>query len=383
MARRGDGLYQRGKTWWLDFRHDGRRHIVRLGKGVSRTVAGEIARVKRGKILTGEAGIGGPKRKDILFDTAAEEFLKWAETNKRPKTTRSYRQCLAQLKRSFAGKRLSEITSFLVEKHRHFRVKGKEEAGTPPAPRSSGGLPRRSVAANRELATLKALFNRCREWKKFEGENPVSQVKLIKEPKGRLRYLEPEEETALLTTSAEPLRTIILVGIHAGLRIQAEALTLRKEDVDLRRRRLTVQAAYAKSGQPRTVELNSVLREALARIMERSPGPYVFAKADGTPYNSIRTAFESACERAGLTDVTPHTLRHTFASRLAMAGVHPRTIQELGGWAELEMLERYVHLSPSHKAEAVERLVVAGNFTTLFTTPETAAVARRSVSAVQ
>ena len=384
MARRGDGLYLRGKTWWLDFRHDGKRHCgIRLGKGISRTVAGEIARVKRGKILTGEAGIGGPKRKDILFDTAAEEFLKWAETNKRPKTVRSYRQCIAQLKRSFAGKRLSEITSFLVEKHRHFRVKGNEEEGKPAAPRSSAGLPRRSVAANRELATLKALFNRCREWRKFEGENPVNGVKPIKEPKGRLRYLESEEEAKLLAMSPEPLRTIILTGSNAGLRIQAEALTLRKEDVDLRRRRLTVQAAYAKSGQTRTVPLNSVLREALARIMERSPGPYVFAKADGTPYSSIRTAFESACERAGLMDVTPHTLRHTFASRLAMAGVDLRTIQELGGWAELEMLERYAHLSPSHKAEAVERLAAAGNFTTLFTTPEIAAVALRSVSAVK
>ena len=49
-------------------------------------------------------------------------------------------------------------------------------------------------------------------------------------------------------------------------------------------------------------------------------------------------------------------LRHTFASRLAMAGLDPRTIQELGGWASLEMVERYTHLSPTHKAEAVERI---------------------------
>jgi hypothetical protein len=45
MARRGDGIYQRGKTWWLDFTHEGTRHVVRIGKGISRTVAGEIARV--------------------------------------------------------------------------------------------------------------------------------------------------------------------------------------------------------------------------------------------------------------------------------------------------------------------------------------------------
>ena len=44
MARRGDGIYQRGGTWWLDFLHDGRRHYVRLGRRISRTAAGEIAR---------------------------------------------------------------------------------------------------------------------------------------------------------------------------------------------------------------------------------------------------------------------------------------------------------------------------------------------------
>jgi site-specific recombinase XerD len=68
--------------------------------------------------------------------------------------------------------------------------------------------------------------------------------------------------------------------------------------------------------------------------------------------------------------VTPHILRHTFASRLAMAGVDERTIQELGKWKELEMLQRYAHLSPNHKSEAVEK--IANHFTTLFTTPVSA-----------
>jgi hypothetical protein len=56
MARRGDGIYQRGPTWWLDFTHEGQRHIARLGKGINRIVAGELARVKRAAVLKGEAG---------------------------------------------------------------------------------------------------------------------------------------------------------------------------------------------------------------------------------------------------------------------------------------------------------------------------------------
>jgi len=116
------------------------------------------------------------------------------------------------------------------------------------------------------------------------------------------------------------------------------------------------------------------------------------------PYRSIRTAFLTAWRHAGLEGATPHVLRHTFASRLAMTGAHPRTIQELGGWSELAMVERYAHLSASHKAEAVERIATdenlgdrgpkfsatAENSPTLFTTPARARImtARNSAKSV-
>ncbi len=54
--------------------------------------------------------------------------------------------------------------------------------------------------------------------------------------------------------------------------------------------------------------------------------------------------------------VTMHTLRHSFASRLVLAGVNLRVVQELGGWQTIAMVERYSHLTPAHKAEAVEKL---------------------------
>ncbi|MBI2962729.1 MAG: site-specific integrase [Deltaproteobacteria bacterium] len=156
---------------------------------------------------------------------------------------------------------------------------------------------------------------------------------------------------------------MILSEIHAGLRIRAEALSLGWPDVDLRGRpgypngSLTMQAAYAKNGTSRTVPLTSVLREALARLKETATSDVVFVGRGGRPLRSIRNAFELAPEKAGLgKDVTPHILRHTFASRLAMAGVDLRTIQELGGWKTLALVERYSHLSPSHKAEAIERI---------------------------
>lgn len=248
MARRGDGIYLRGKTWWLDFTHDGKRYTARLGRHISRTAARELAAVKRAAILKGEAGIGR-KRKDLPFEKAVAKFVEWAGANKRPNTVRSYRQCLSQLARAFPGKSLGEIHPFALEKYKRDRL----DAGA-------------KVAVNRELTVLKALFNRCRDWQLYDGENPVRRVKPVKEPEGRLRYLEAEEEARLLAATKEPLRTIILTGLHAGLRIHAEALTLRWADVDLRRGLLTVQAAYAKSGQTRTVPLNTTLREAFGRV---------------------------------------------------------------------------------------------------------------------
>jgi integrase len=354
MARRGDGIYQRSATWWLDFTHQGTRHQARLGTRISRTVAGELARVQRAAILKGEAGIGR-KRADIGFDQAKDEFLKWADANLRPRTARTYRQCLEALAVSFAGQRLSAISAFDVERHKQARLK----AGV-------------RVMVNRERELLRALYNRCREWGKYEGDNPVVTVRGVRESEGRLRFLEPEEEAKLLAAAKAPgLRAIILAGIYAGLRIESEALTLAPADVDVRAGLLTVQSAYAKSGKTRRVPMNATLRAVLAPLKQQATGATIFTSRKGSPYRSIRTAFQTACRSAGLTDVTPHVLRHTFASRLVMAGVDLRTVQELGGWSSLELVQRYAHLSPGHKAEAVERISAAKfteNSTTGFTT---------------
>jgi len=345
--RKGDGLYLRGQTWILDCRIDGERHVVKLGKGIRRTVAAEIASVKRVAILKGENGIGKKKR-DLSFDEARKRFEAWAVASKKPGTAQAYKECLRRLSESFSGKRLSEVSPFLIEKHKQRRV----QVGA-------------RVRANRELAALKAVFNRCREWKLFEGDNPVASVKMLKEPRQRLRFLEREEEARLLAECAEPLRTLVLIGTNCGLRLKSEALTLRWADVDVGRRMLTVAAAYAKSGTSRTVTLNSLMLAALTRLPKTSE--FVFAKGTGKPYHAIR-GFREACQRAGLTGVTPHSTRHTFATRLVENGVDLRTVQELGGWATLSLVQRYAHVSPSRKADAVEGLV--RNFTTSFTTPE-------------
>lgn len=351
MARKGDGIFKRGNTWRLDCFINGMRHQVSLGKGINRSVALELAGIARAKILRGEAGIGGKKRRDILFDRAVEDFQTWADANKRSKTAKCYASCMRHLKAFFGGKRLGEISPFLVEKYKQKRL-------------GEGAI----VSVNRELSRLRTLFNLCIAWKKFEGDNPARRFKAAPESRGRVRYLTEQEETALLGAAGEPLQAVIQVGIHAGLRVQSEALSLTWENVDLKRRTLTVEDRFSKTGETRTVPLNSVLVEALGRLAESKNGAaHVFLTHKGEPLKSIRTAFETACRHVKLTDVTPHVLRHTFASRLVMAGVDLRTVMELGGWKNLSMVQRYSHLSQAHKLEAVELL--AKNSPSIFTTP--------------
>jgi integrase len=119
---------------------------------------------------------------------------------------------------------------------------------------------------------------------------------------------------------------------------------------------LTVQAAYAKSGESRIVPLNSVLRDALKHLQLTSRGDFVFQSVPGRSYTSINKAFRQACQVARLSNVSLHTLRHTFASRLVMASVDLRTVQDLGGWRSLQRVERYAHLSAQHKRMAVEKI---------------------------
>jgi integrase len=270
---------------------------------------------------------------------------------------------LVQLARAFGDKRLSLITPWTLEHYKKERVAGTPLTERPPglsdkewARRSRLAAAGSPIGVNRELAVLKVLFNRCKAWGFIDLDNPVCAVNLRNEPRTRLRWVTAEEEARLLAVAPEPLRSVIVLGLNTGLRIQAEALQLRWDDLDLTHGHLTVSAAYAKNGRSRMVPLNSLARRTMEHLRRQATSPFVFAKPDGSPYRSIRSAFQTACRRAGLSGITPHTLRHSFGSRLAMSGADMRTIQEVGGWRTLGMVERYSHLAESHKAKAVEKL---------------------------
>jgi integrase len=168
----------------------------------------------------------------------------------------------------------------------------------------------------------------------------------------------------------EPLRTIVLLGIYAGLRINAEALTLKVENVNIGRKQLTIEAAYSKNRDTQTIPLHSKLVAPLQERIRESRGGLVFETREGKPIRSVRTAFTNACVRANLSAVTPYTLRHTFASWLGMAGINNLTLQKLGRWKEPKMILLYAHLSPEYLEEAIEKS--GSHFTTVVTTTKAA-----------
>lgn len=212
------------------------------------------------------------------------------------------------------------------------------------------------ATANREYAFLKHVFNIAVRDGKTET-NPVAKLRMLREPGGRTRYLSDEEEARLL--AALPTvedRDRIITLLHTGFR-RSELLNLRWRDVDFKAGILTVPKS--KNGETRHVPMNSAVRDVLAK----RPRPIdreglVFPSRVGTPdLRWAKKAVPRALADAQIEDFRFHDLRHTFASRLAMAGVDLATLRELMGHKTMAMTLRYRHVSPDHRKAAIERLV--------------------------
>jgi site-specific recombinase XerD len=107
--------------------------------------------------------------------------------------------------------------------------------------------------------------------------------------------------------------------------------------------------------------LNRIALGALQQLFALSRGTgRVFVNIHGEPLKGYKHWFNPAAREAGIKDFTWYCLRHTFASRLLMAGVDLRTVAELMGHKTIQMTMRYAHLAPAHTLAAVETLVRTG-----------------------
>jgi site-specific recombinase XerD len=187
--------------------------------------------------------------------------------------------------------------------------------------------------------------------------NPAARIKRRTENNGRIRHLSNDEEKMLRATITKPHQLAAFeISLHTGMRL-SEQFGLEWHQVDIERRMIFLPKT--KSRKPRHIPLNAVAVAAFERLKVKVQGKQtpVFPNADGEPVSGPRGWFEEAVTRAKLADYTWHCNRHTFISRLVMAGVDLRTVAELAGHATIQMTMRYAHLAPSHTASAVDRLV--------------------------
>jgi integrase/recombinase XerD len=191
---------------------------------------------------------------------------------------------------------------------------------------------------------------------------PVQHIPYAKRPKKVPSVLSGAEVVRLLECVPDLRYRMVLLTMYAtGLRV-AEAARLRAQDIDSQRMLIHVHAG--KGAKDRLVTLSAVLLESLRSYWRTvRPATWLFPARD--PQRPLSHArIQQTCRRgaklAGLTKrVTPHTLRHSFATELLEQGVDIRTIQTLLGHSQLRTTALYTHVSLSrlqHVANPLDRL---------------------------
>ncbi|MFC1717777.1 tyrosine-type recombinase/integrase [Candidatus Poribacteria bacterium] len=325
---------------------NGRRYRRVIG---TKKQAEQVHKKIESEIVTGKWHIR--EIEDVPFSALVEEYLEYVNTNRAASTAkiRKYR-IEAHLLPYFGDTPISQITPQMVDNYKTSRVKKKASPNT----------------VNRDLANLSHMFTMAIRWRYIEN-NAVADVEKMKIPQRWPRFLSQEEiERLLETAGGSHLYALLVAAIHTGMR-KVELLNLKWSDINLKRQTVTVQAKdgwHTKNYRSRTLQMTPMLRRVLMerRRMQRKmrfESEYIFTYQGNRIKWGTDIAFKTAVRKADLEGVTLHTLRHTFASQLVMAGVPLRDVQELMGHRSFETTLQYAHLSEDHVKKQVLRLPFA------------------------
>jgi site-specific recombinase XerD len=339
MAR----IYQRGgkkgMVWYLDYAVDGRR--VRKKLGASKRLAQLALSDIQVKLERKEVGF---TRSDRRLSELIEEYLKHSKAHATPESHLLNINVLAKFKEFLGDARLKNITNFQIEKFKNHR---REEGAKP-------------STVNRELAVVKALFNRGVEWGLLP-KSPAAAVKKFKEPKRQARFFSKEEVAKILKTADGCLKSMLDILVNTGLR-REELLHLTWEDIDLGRRLLIVQAKDGwrpKDYEVRHIPLNDAALAAFKALRRgaESQQSFIFTDGNGGSYSAdhLTHQFKALLKQLKISGHL-HALRHTFASHLVMKGADLYTVAKLLGHANIKTTEIYAHLAPDFLKSAVGRL---------------------------
>jgi integrase len=370
-------IYQRAKGTWtivydlpVDYTTGKRRQKSQTVKGTKR----DAQRALREVLMSLEQGSYVKPNKLILGELLRQWIKEYASMNTTDRTQESYtsiieRHLIPALGRvSLVDLQAQHIQSYCAEKLSNGRTDGK------------GGLSARSVVYHHRILS-KAL-----DYAVKMGLVVRNVAKVVEPPRTArvtMHTLNPEEVTCFLDAARETdyyvyFSTLLYTGLRRG-----ELLALRWRNLDLDSAKLmVVETAYRLGNgeyrikEPKTpqsrrtvtlppslVELFRAYRadQELLRIqlgVSLNSDDFVFIRPDGTPINpnAVTLAFRRIIKRAGLRDLRIHDLRHTHATLMLTAGIHPKVVSERLGHANIGItLDIYSHVLPGLQEAAAEK----------------------------
>jgi site-specific recombinase XerD len=214
------------------------------------------------------------------------------------------------------------------------------------------------VSRARKLAAIREYFRFCQ----LDGlidRSPVDGIDTPKTERRARNYLTPEEYHRLLAVAGGNPRDycILMTFLQTGVRV-SELCALRLDDIDLINKTLLVRAGKGMSSRSIELEKKGIqaFRSWLA-VRSSSSDEEVFLNRDDQPLGErgVQKLLAKYCQMAGITKrISPHSLRHTFASHKAEAGVSPFQLQQWLGHSSLDTTQIYVHLARKNAKKVME-----------------------------
>lgn len=349
-VRRRVQKYANGSScirWMVDieYRHsDGRIERIRRTPRVQSRISAE--RLEREILTALEQGKGATQEAVPAVPTLGvfwESFFKThVVTNNKP-SEQATKQRIARghLLPRFGARELDKITVKDIELYKAMMLQLGYGAKT----------------INNHLTVLRTVLKTAQRWGLLAS---AAEVKLLRHVPPDVTYLDFDEAERLVQAADERWRPMIVIALNTGLRI-GELIALHWSDVDLVKGRLRVTCndwegtlGTPKSGKNRDIPLNLAAQRAF-KALPTQEFDRVFTDAHGSPrkYRQSNHALERICKQARLAPIQWHALRHTFASHLVMKGVPLKAVQELLGHGTQAMTERYAHLTPDVRRQAV------------------------------